>query len=93
MSLDPIGCAVLGFDDGVFNVLHGGVEAERLNVDLLRALLNKAAAAVGVVIGDLLLDLADAQAIGDELIGIELDLVFLGGPAEACNIDNARQRS
>ena len=52
--------AVLRLDDGVFDVLHARVEAERLHVDLLRALFNEAAAAVGVVVGDLLLDLRDA---------------------------------
>ncbi len=60
--LDLDGRAVLGLDDGVFDVLHAGEEAQRLHVDLLRALLDEAAAAVGVVVGDLLLDLADAQA-------------------------------
>ena len=87
--LDLDGRAVGVFDDGVLDVLHAGVEAQRLHIDLLRALLDKAAAAVGVVVGDLLLDLADGQAVGDELLGIEPDLVFLGRPAEAGNIDHA----
>ena len=36
---DANGRAVLRLDDGVLDVLHGGEEAERLHVDLLRALL------------------------------------------------------
>ena len=59
--LDADGRAILRLDDGVFDVLHAGVEAQRLHIDLLRALLDEAAAAVGVVVGDLLLDLADAK--------------------------------
>ena len=50
---------------------------------------DEAAAAVGVVAGDLLLDLADGQAVGDQLLRIELDLVFLGRSAEAGNIHHA----
>ena len=81
--------AVPGLHHRVFYVLHAGVEALGLHVDLLRALLNKAAAAVGVVVGDLLLHLADAQTVGHQLVGIELDLVFLGRTAEARHIHNA----
>ena len=87
--LDLDGRAVLGLDDGVLDVLHAGEEADRLHVDLLRALLDEAAAAVGVVVGDLLLDLADAQPIRDQLLRVELDLVLLGRPAEAGDIDHA----
>jgi len=60
--------AILGLDDGVLDVLHAGEEAHGLDVDLLRALLDEAAAAVGVVVGDLLLYLADAQPVGDQLL-------------------------
>ena len=49
--LDGDGRAVGGFDDGVLNILHAGVETQRLHIDLLRTLLNKASAAVGVVVG------------------------------------------
>ncbi len=45
--------------------------------------------AVGVVAGNLLLDLRDGEAIGDELLRIELDLVLLGRAAEARNIHHA----
>ena len=85
---DLDGRAVRGLDDGILNILNTGEEAGGLHVNLLRALLDEAAAAVGVVAGDLLLDLGDAQSIGDELLRIELDLIFLGGSAEAGNIDH-----
>ena len=87
--LDPDRRAVCGLDYRVLDVLHARVKAQRLHIDLLRALLDKAAAAVGVVVGDLLLDLADRESIGDQLFGIELDLVFLGRAAEAGNIHDA----
>ena len=47
------------------------VEADLADVDLLLALLDEAAAGVGVVVGELLLDLADAEAVGDELVGVD----------------------
>jgi len=59
--LDLDGRAVDVLDDRVLDVLHAGEQAQGLDVDLLRALLDKAAAAVGVVVGDLLLNLGDTQ--------------------------------
>ncbi len=87
--LDLHGRAVRRFDDGVFNVLHAGKQARGLHIDLLRSLLDEAAAAVGIVGRDLLLDLPNAQAVRDQLLRIELDLVLLGGPAEARHIHHA----
>src|ERR1700761_1432075 len=79
--------AIAGFDDGVFDVLHAVVKAYRLNIDLLRALFDKAAAAIGVVVGDLLFNLTDGETVSDKLIGIETNLVLLGRTAEAGYID------
>ena len=79
--LDFDGRAVRGLDDGVLDVLHAGEEAGGLHVDLLRALLDETASAVAVVGGDLLLDLGNTQSVRDQLIGIKLDLVLLGGSA------------
>ena len=42
-----------------------GEEADFADVDLLLALLDEAAAGVDVVGGELLLDLADGEAVGD----------------------------
>ena len=53
---DLDGRAVRGLDDGILDVLNGGEEAGGLHVDLLRALLDEAASAVGIIGGDLLLD-------------------------------------
>ncbi len=54
----------------------------------MRTLLNKAAAAVSVVGSNLLLDLADGEAVCDELIGVELDLIFLCWPTKTGYIDD-----
>src|SRR5208283_3602101 len=49
-----------------------------------------ASARVDVVVGKLLLNLGQAQAVGDEFVGIDANLVFAGGAAEAGNIDDIR---
>ena len=38
---------------------------------------------------ELLLDLADDEAVGDELVGVDADLIFAGCAAEAGDIDDA----
>ena len=60
--------AVLGLQDGVLDVVDVAVKADFANIDLLLALLDEVAAGVDVVVGDLLLDLADGQAVGDEFV-------------------------
>ena len=87
--LDAQGSAGLGLEDGVLDVLDVLVEADLADVDLLLALLDEAAAGVGVVVGELLLDLADAETVGDELVGIDADLVLARDTAEAGDIDDA----
>ncbi len=87
--LHPNGCAVCSLDDGVLNILHAPVKAQRLNIHLLRAFFDEAATAIRIVVCGLLLDLAQRQAVGDELIRIKLDLVFLRRPAKAGDIHNS----
>src|SRR5271169_433219 len=55
--LDPQRRAILGYDDGAFDVLGTVDQSHRPHVDLLQTLLNEAAAGVDVVAGELLLDL------------------------------------
>ena len=52
--------------------------------------LDEVAAAIHVVVGELLLHLRDAQPIGDQLVRIEANLIFARGAAEAGNIHNIR---
>ena len=75
-------------DDRVFDVLDISVQALCLNVDLLGTSLDKAAAAVGIVEGQLLLNLGDAQPVADQFVRIQTNLVFLGESAERGHIDN-----
>ena len=44
--------------------------------------------AFDVVVGELLLDLGEAESVGDQLVGIDADLIFAGGTSEAGNIDD-----
>jgi hypothetical protein len=69
--------------------VDAGEEADLADVDLQLALLDEVAAGVDVVVGDLLLNLGDGKAVGDELVGIETDLVLARDAAEAGDIDHA----
>ena len=56
----------LGREHGVFDVVDVRDEADFADVDLLQAGFDETAAGVGVVIGELLLDLPDAESVGDQ---------------------------
>ena len=60
-------------------------QAHRAHIDLLRALLDEAAAGVHVVVRQLLLDLREAQPVGDQLVGIDANLIFARDAAETTN--------
>ena len=89
--LDADGRAVLARDDGLLDVLHAVDQADGADVDLLQALLNEAAAGVHVVVGELLLDLREAQAVGDQLVRIDAHLILARRAAEAGDIDDVRE--
>src|SRR5579862_7900252 len=80
----------LSLENGLFDVVNVSDEADGAHVDLLRALLDEAAAGVGVGIGKLLLYLREAEAVGDELVGIETYLIFTSDAAEGGVVDNIR---
>ena len=80
--------AVFGGEHGLLDVLDVVEQAHRADVDLLQAGLDEAAAGVGVVGSELLLDLGEAEAVSDELLGIDLHLILAGGAAKAGNIDH-----
>ncbi len=52
----------------------------------------KAAAGVLIIVGELLLDLADGEAVCDELVGVDADLVLARGSSEAGDVDDAGDR-
>ena len=82
----PQGGAGLGFEDSLLDVAHAGEQAESADIHLLHPDLYKAAAGIDVVVGELLLHLADAQSVGDELVGIDAHLVLADRAAEVGNI-------
>src|ERR1035438_5126308 len=86
--LDADGGSALRFDEGFLDVAHGPELAHGADVDLLQAGFDKAAAGVDVVGGQLLLHLTHAEAVGDQLVGIDAHLVFAGSAAEAHDIDD-----
>ena len=77
----------------MLDVVDVGEEANFAHVDLLLALLDEAAAGVDVVVGDGLFDLPDGEAVGDELVGVDADLVLASDAAEAGDVDDAGDAS
>ena len=73
---DTQSSAGLGLENRVLDVLDVFVKANLADIYLLLALLDKASAGVGIVVGELLFDLADTEAIGDEFVGIDANLVL-----------------
>ena len=88
--LDPDRRAVLRRDDRILDVLRRADQPDHAHIDLLHARLDEAAARVHVVVRKLLLHLADAEAVGDELVRVDAHLVFPRGTAEARYIDHVR---
>ena len=72
--------------------LHVSDQAHFANIDLLQPGFDEAAACVGVVVGELLFHLGDAEAVGDQFVGIEAHLILARGAAEARNVDDVRNR-
>ena len=64
-------------------------EADLTDVDLLLALFDEVAAGIDVVVGDLLLHLADGEAVGDEFVGIDANLILACDTPKAGDIDHA----
>src|ERR1700744_2402441 len=82
----------LRLENRVLNVADVSIEANLSNVDLLLALFDETPTGVDIVVGKLLLDLTDAQPVGDEFVGIDPYLVLARNAAEARNIDNSGNR-
>ena len=78
--------AVLILEDRLRNVPRVAEQTDFADVDLLRAGLDKAAAGVDVVVGKRLFDLADAEAVGDQLVGIDRNLIFARNAPETRDI-------
>ncbi len=79
---DAYRSALLRFQHNLFNVLDISHQSDRANVDLLCAFFDKAAAGVGVAVGQLLFNLSETQAVGDQFVGIHANLIFASQTAE-----------
>src|SRR5712692_863847 len=82
----------LASQHGGADVVGVGHQSDGPNVKSLLAVLDEAAAGVHVVRGQGLLDLADAQAVGDQPVWIDPDLVLAGDAAEAHHIHDVANR-
>ena len=78
--------------NGLLDVLHCGVKADKANIQLLRPFLNKTSSGIHVVACQLLLNLANAQAIRYELVRIDAHLVLACRAAEGGYVHNIRDR-
>ena len=82
--------AILRFQDGGADVVGAGHQADGANIDFLAALLDKAAAGIGVVGRQRLLHLSNRQPIVHQLVRVHLHLVFARQPAEAAHVHYSR---
>src|ERR1700722_5245597 len=84
--LDPQGGAGLGQDHRVFNVSYISDQTYFANVKLLQTRLDKAAAGIGIVVGELLFHLREAQPVGNQFVGIYAHLIFAGRSAKTAHV-------
>src|ERR1700733_15316745 len=82
----------LGFQHSLLDVLHAAKEPESTNIHLLHSDFNETAAGIDIVVGELLLHLADAQSIGNQLVRIDANLVLAYRAPEVGNIHHVRYR-
>ena len=92
MSLMCSGVPFLVSDHCFFDVLHVSDQAHFPKIDLLQAGFDEAAARVDIVVRELLLDLRQAESVGDEFVGIDANLIFAGRSTEAGHIDDVGHR-
>ena len=76
----------------LLDVLDVAEQPERADVHLLQAALDEVAAAVDVVRGELVLDLAERQAVRDQLVGIDAHLILARRAAEGADVDDVGDR-
>ncbi len=72
--------------------MHVAEKPERANVHLLQADFHKTAAGIDIVVGKLLLQLADAQPVGHEFARVHAHLVLADGAAEIGNVHHVANR-
>src|SRR5580704_3792076 len=90
--LDSERRAILGSEDGVFDITDGSDQSNFADIDLLLAGFDETAARIYIVVGELLLHLGDAETVGNQLRGIQANLILARGSAEAGHIYNIGDR-
>src|SRR5579871_2940698 len=85
---NPEWCSVLRFEYGLTDVVDVAEESEGANVDLLQPGFDEAADGVDVVHLQGLLHLSEREAVGNEFVRIDADLIFARGSAEADDVDD-----
>jgi hypothetical protein len=89
---DMQGSSALRLDHGVGDIADRVNHADFAHVHLLQPRLNEAPSGVGVVVGQLLFHLADAQPVGDELFRIDAHLILARGTPEAGDVHHVGDR-
>src|SRR5579872_2734737 len=72
--------------DRVLDILYIAEKSERADVQLLCALFYKTAARVHIIVGELALDLGNAQSVGDQLVRIDAYLILTCRPPEVAYV-------
>src|SRR5262249_22277207 len=83
---DVDGGAVLRFDDNLADVARVPNQPDGADIDLLQARLNETAARVYIVVGELLLNLTDIEAVLSQLLRVDAHLILSGDTAEAHDV-------
>src|SRR5579863_6526709 len=80
--------AILGREHCVFDIANGSHQSNFPDIDLLLARFDETAACVYIVVAELLLHLGDAETVGNQLRGIQTNLILARRAAKARHIDN-----
>ena len=83
MSFTRSGVPFLRVDHRLFDVVNVLEQTDFADIHLLHPSSMKLPPRIGIVVGKLLLHLADVQSIGDQLVRIDAHLVFARRAAES----------
>ena len=89
---NPDRSAVLCLDNGLLDIGDGLDQPHGSHIDLLRPLLDEASSGVGIAVGQLLLHLRQGHTVGDQLVGIDANLVLPRRAAEGRIVHHIRHR-
>ena len=90
--LDPERSTILRFHHDALDAMHVADQPQRANVDLLQTGFHETPAGVNVVLGQLLLHLADAQVVSHQFVRVDADLILARRSPEAHHVHHVRHR-